>query len=112
MAVKQVLEQPNTNSRIPRWGLALVGVKLDIQPRKGTTNQNVDALSRLPLPTETACFDIDNFGTINVTIEQSESIKQGLIESIQKEQENDRYVKLMKILDDERKSKEIDGIWY
>jgi len=49
-AVSAVLNKPNANSRIARWRTALAGTNLKIQPRKGTNNQNADALSRLPNP--------------------------------------------------------------
>jgi len=59
-AVQSVLTKSNPSPRIPRWGLALAGIKLHIKPRKGTTNQNADALSRLPNPIEKARFSIDD----------------------------------------------------
>jgi len=58
-AVKSVLQKSNPSSRIARWGLALSGFELDIQPRKGTSNGNADALSRLPMQFSKPCFDIE-----------------------------------------------------
>jgi len=65
VAVKQILERPNPNARIARWGLALAGVKLDIQPRRGTANGNADALSRAPKATDASEFDIDKVFDVN-----------------------------------------------
>src|SRR3569832_1264587 len=48
-AVKAILTKENPNQRMLRWGLALSGYQLDIQPRKGITHQNADVLSRNPL---------------------------------------------------------------
>uniref|UniRef100_A0A915KWV2 Uncharacterized protein n=1 Tax=Romanomermis culicivorax TaxID=13658 RepID=A0A915KWV2_ROMCU len=42
-----------------RWGLALAGIKLNIQPRKGHTNANADTLSRLPDSAAKPVFDIE-----------------------------------------------------
>jgi len=58
-AVKAVLEKPNPSARIARWGLALAGTNLDIQPRKGSKHGNADALSRLPNKQAKPCFDIE-----------------------------------------------------
>jgi len=58
-AVTAVLCKANPSSRIARWGLALAGFHLTIQPRKGSKNQNADALSRLPDITAPATFDIE-----------------------------------------------------
>jgi len=65
MAVKQILEKPNANARVARWGLALAGIQLDIQPRRGTANGNADALSRAPRKSEHSAFDIDKAFDIN-----------------------------------------------
>jgi len=65
-AVQSVLTKSNPSPRIARWGLALAGIKLYIKPRKGSSNQNADALSRLPNPTEIARFRIDDLPSATV----------------------------------------------
>ena len=43
---------PNASGRIQRWALVLAGYNYTIRHRSGSTHENCDALSRLPLPTK------------------------------------------------------------
>ena len=43
---------PNVSGRIQRWPLVLAGYNYTIRHRSGSTHENCDALSRLPLPTK------------------------------------------------------------
>jgi len=70
-AVKAVLQKPNPSPRIARWGLALADVQLTLVPRKGSTNQNADCLSRLPNRHENCFYDIDALCFRNVCAVQS-----------------------------------------
>ena len=43
---------PNASGRIQRWALVPAGYNYTIRHRSGSTHENCDALSRLPLPTK------------------------------------------------------------
>jgi len=79
-AVTAVLCEANPSSRIARWGLALAGFHLIIQPRKGSSNQNADSLSRLPDLMAQYTFDIETGSFMrpenegNILVVQKEAI--------------------------------------
>ena len=54
-ALKSLLNTPHPSGKLARWGLALQEVDLSINYWPGKVNQNGDALSRQPLPTEAGC---------------------------------------------------------
>ena len=52
--LKSFLTRPQTNAKLTRWSTTLSEFNLDIQYRPGKKNANADALSRSPLPADTA----------------------------------------------------------
>ena len=52
-ALKSLLNAPHPSGKLARWGLALQELDLVIEYRPGKQNSAADALSRVPLHTET-----------------------------------------------------------
>ena len=52
LGIRHSANKPEASSRLQRWALTLAGYDYVIRHRSGEAHENCDALSRLPLPTE------------------------------------------------------------
>ena len=59
-----LLNTPQPSGKLARWGLALQELDLQICYRPGKQNQNADALSRNPVPTETENEELETIAVV------------------------------------------------